>query len=246
MRSNGGGAFDQVARPALMLLASWNTRTYCLISCAAWITPSGDGMGEMSDSEVDSSVESKKVSRRGVVAGAIWATPVVMGLTATPALAASAGKATLLQNYHQASPVNGAWVGSESGHYFGGVTGSVGLYIDQTAWNATAITVTSITLKLTVKKSAFGTGAPVVTSSATGVWTAGTTTTSGDDVTYTFTWTGTLKTFGGDRYTTVGFKLPASSSPPILEKMTTAQRTITWTATSSMTTALVGSPALVF
>lgn len=184
------------------------------------------------------------ISRRSVIAGMAWSVPVIAGVSATPAFAASAEKATLLRNYDQASAVYGPWV-APGGSLFGGATGAIGLYVEQAASGAPAITVTTITLTLTVKASAFGTGTPVVTQSSTGTWTAGAVSVVGDEVKYSFTWVGTLNTKSGPRYTAVGFKLPPSSDPPFLQEMTTDEKTIEWSAISPQTTAVSDSIELI-
>ena len=180
------------------------------------------------------------VSRRTLVKGAGWTVPPLVVVAAAPIVSASS-KAILNLNYFEASRVYGAWSSADSASYFGGVTGSIGLFLTETAWNATPTTVTTMLLEFTVEKSAFGQSAPTVTSSQTGTWIATGFRVSGDKIIYSFSWTGTLKTYGGDRNTRLSFALSPSNNPPVIPHLSTAQRTIVWGATSPTSTTAGGS-----
>lgn len=175
------------------------------------------------------------VSRRTLVKGAGWTVPPLVVVAAAPIVSASS-KAILNLNYFEASRVYGAWSSADSASYFGGVTGSIELHVAETAWNATPTTVTTMLLEFTVEKSAFGQSAPTVTSSTTGTWIATGFRVSGDQIIYSFSWTGTLTTYGGTRYTKMYFSLPPSNNPPVLPQLSSAQRTIGWVATSPTST----------
>ncbi|MCW5951393.1 MAG: hypothetical protein KIT69_03970 [Propionibacteriaceae bacterium] len=188
-------------------------------------------------------------SRRTLITGAIWATPVVLGLAASPSVAASdntldskapVAGATLLLNYAQASPVWGQWV-ADGAHRFGGVTGSIELYVDQTAWDATERTVTSISLELKVRKSAFRADGGKITAADTGAWAITSSYESGDYVVMVLTWTGILQTRQGPRYTKVNFSLQPSTTAPYLQQLSAEERLVSWTAMSAQTTVLTGS-----
>lgn len=202
------------------------------------------------DAAVMQSGVSGRPSRRTLIKGSIWAAPVVLGLASSPAVAASttkndtttatAGQATLLLNYTQASPIYGQYVTTDR-HKFGGVTGSIGLYVAQTAWNATEYTVNSISLEVKVRKSAFQAAGVKVTGSDTGTWKVTSTYESGDFVVIVFSWTGTFQTHKGPRYTTVFFSLQPSATAPYLQQLSSEERLISWTAMSAQTTVLTGS-----
>lgn len=200
------------------------------------------------DAAVMRSGGSGRPSRRTLIKGSIWAAPVVLGLASSPAVAASdrkadtpatAGQATLLLNYTQASPIWGQHVAGRD--KFGGVTGSIGLYVAETAWNATEYTVNSISLQVKVRKSAFQAAGVQVTGSETGAWKVTSTYESGDYVVIVFSWTGTFQTHKGPRYTTVFFSLQPSATAPYLQQLSSEERLISWTAMSAQTTVLTGS-----
>lgn len=199
------------------------------------------------DATVMQSGVSGRPSRRTLIKGSIWAAPVVLGLASSPAVAASttkldgpatAGQATLLLNYSQASAVYGQW--ENNAHKFGGITGAIGLHVAQTEWNATEYTVNSISLEVKVRKSAFQSAGGQVTGSETGAWTVTSTYESGDFVVFVFSWTGTLQTHKGPRYTTVRFSLQPSATAPYLQQLSSEERLISWTAMSAQTTVLPG------
>lgn len=199
------------------------------------------------DAAVMQSGVSGRPSRRTLIKGSLWAAPVVLGLASSPAVAASdelrgtttAGQATLVLNYAQASAVYGQW--EDNGHKFGGVTGAIGLYVAQTEWNATEYTVNSISLEVKVRKSAFQATGIQVTGSETGAWAVTSTYESGDNIVIVFTWTGTLQTHKGPRYTAVHFSVQPSATAPHLQQLSSEERLISWTAMSAQTTVLTGS-----
>ena len=136
------------------------------------------------------------VSRRKMIAGVAWSVPVIVGVSATPAVSASSPPpqpAVLVFNYVSAwAQLEGVSLLAEPWYYarFLGVLGGFGV---QALYDATAANITSITVTLSVPKAGMVAAAPTIRGAGPlGVWTPVSGTVSGDNVVYTFIWAGSV------------------------------------------------------
>lgn len=155
-------------------------------------------------------VGSGQPSRRTVIAAAAWSVPVIAGMTATPAFAASQSVNLALTGFQAKKSTRVVISGNPLSIHLAlnRISGSLTVTVGS---QKPAVMVNSITVIITVPRLGMSDGKATVRTGSGAGWKAGSTSATATAMSYSFLWTGTISSANASRSTALNFSLPGSS-----------------------------------